>query len=390
MLLSLKEILDDASFGKEIGREEAYALMRCGDAHRLFELANRIRKIRKGNVVTYSRKVFIPLTNLCRDTCSYCTYKKEPTDPDAVMMKPEQVLDIAEKGRKAKCTEALFMTGERPEQKYGEARAWLNSMGYSTTTEYIIHISELVLKKTGLLPHTNPGNMTKEEMIQLKETNPSLGMMLENVSERLCSHGMVHELAPSKHPKARLKTLETAGELKIPFTTGLLVGIGETPEELVDSLFAIKQLHEKYGHIQEIIIQNFSPKSDTLMALAPTPTINYMLRAIAVARLIMPEMNIQVPPNLNPNHYSKYLNAGINDWGGISPVTVDYVNPEFPWPKIDDVKNASERKGFVFRARLPVYPEYIWKDGFLSDNITEYVHALADEKGLVKEDYLYG
>lgn len=390
MLLSLREILDVASFGKEIGREEAYALMRCSDADQLFELANRIRKIRKGNVVTYSRKVFIPLTNLCRDTCSYCTYKKEPTDPDAVMMKPEQVLDIAEKGRKAKCTEALFMTGERPEQKYGEARAWLNSMGYSTTTEYIIHISELVLKKTGLLPHTNPGNMTKEEMIQLKETNPSLGMMLENVSERLCSHGMVHELAPSKHPKARLKTLETAGELKIPFTTGLLVGIGETPEELVDSLFAIKQLHEKYGHIQEIIIQNFSPKSDTPMALAPTPTINYMLRAIAVARLIMPEMNIQVPPNLNPNHYSKYLNAGINDWGGISPVTVDHVNPEFPWPKIDDVKNASERKGFVFRARLPVYPEYIWKDGFLSDNITEYVHALADEKGLVKEDYLYG
>lgn len=390
MLLSLQEILGDASFGKEIGREEAYALMRCSDADRLFELANRIRKIRKGNVVTYSRKVFIPLTNLCRDTCSYCTYKKEPTDPDAVMMKPEQVLDIAEKGRKVKCTEALFMTGERPEQKYGEARAWLNSMGYSTTTEYIIHISELVLKKTGLLPHTNPGNMTREEMIQLKETNPSLGMMLENVSERLCSNGMVHELAPSKHPKARLKTLETAGELKIPFTTGLLVGIGETPEELVGSLFAIKQLHEKYGHIQEIIIQNFSPKSDTPMALAPTPTINYMLRAIAIARLIMPEMNIQVPPNLNPNHYSKYLNAGINDWGGISPVTVDHVNPEFPWPKIDDVKNASERKGFVFRARLPVYPEYIWRDGFLSDNITEYVHTLADEKGLVKEDYLYG
>lgn len=390
MLLSLQEILGDASFGKEIGREEASALMRCSDADRLFELANRIRKIRKGNVVTYSRKVFIPLTNLCRDTCSYCTYKKEPTDPDAVMMKPEQVLDIAEKGRKAKCTEALFMTGERPEQKYGEARAWLNSMGYSTTTEYIIHISELVLKKTGLLPHTNPGNMTREEMIQLKETNPSFGMMLENVSERLCSNGMVHELAPSKHPKARLKTLETAGELKIPFTTGLLVGIGETPEELVDSLFAIKQLHEKYGHIQEIIIQNFSPKPDTPMALAPTPTINYMLRAIAIARLIMPEMNIQVPPNLNPNHYSKYLNAGINDWGGISPVTVDHVNPEFPWPKIYDVKNASERKGFVFRARLPVYPEYIWRDGFLSDNITEYVHALADEKGLVKEDYLYG
>ncbi len=388
MLLSIREILDDASFGKEIGKEEAYALMRS-DTDQLFELANKTMEIKKGNVITYSRKVFIPLTNLCRDTCSYCTYKKEPDDPDATMMKPEQVLDIAEKGKKAKCTEALFVTGERPELRYDEARKWLRSMGYSTTTEYIIHMSELVLKKTGLLPHTNPGNMTRDEMIQLKEVNPSLGMMLENVSERLCSPSMPHELAPSKYPKARLKTLETAGQLKIPFTTGLLVGIGETPEELVDSLFTIKQLHEKYGHIQEIIIQNFSPKPGTPMALYPSPTINYMLRAAALARIIMPEMNIQVPPNLNPNHYSKYLKAGINDWGGISPITIDHVNPEFPWPNIDDVKYASEKYGFRFRARLPVYPEYISKNGFLSNNIMEYVYALADEKGFVKEDYLH-
>jgi len=390
MLLRVKEILDDALFGKEIGREEAYALMRSDDLEQLFELANRIRKIKKGNVVTYSRKVFIPLTNLCRDICSYCTYKREPNDPKAIMMKPEHVLDIAEKGKKAKCTEALFMTGEKPEQKYSEAREWLKSMGFATTTEYIIHMSELVLKKTGLLPHTNPGNMTKEEMIQLKETNPSLGMMLENVSERLCSQGMPHELAPSKHPKARMRTIEIAGQLKIPFTTGLLVGIGETPEELVDSLFAIKQLYEKYGHIQEVIIQNFSPKPDTPMALTPTPTLNYMLKVVAIARIIMPEMNIQVPPNLSPQTYARYLNAGINDWGGISPVTIDHVNPEFPWPKIDDMKSESEKNGFKFRARLPVYPEYMHKDGFLSYNVQEYVYQFIDEDGLVREDYLNG
>lgn len=386
-MLSQKEILDDVLFGKEIGREEAYALMHSSNAEQLSELANRIRKIKKGNITTYSRKVFIPLTNLCRDTCSYCTYKREPSDPKAVMMKPEQVLEIAQKGKKARCTEALFMTGERPEQKYDEARQWLKSLGYSSTIEYITHMSELVLKNTGLLPHTNPGNMTKEEMIELKRSNPSLGMMLENVSERLCSKGMPHELAPSKNPKVRLKTIENAGQLKIPFTTGLLVGIGETPYELVDSLFAIKELHAKYGHIQEVIIQNFSPKPDTPMALAPTPTLNYMLKAVAVARIIMPSMNIQVPPNLNPSHYNKYLDAGINDWGGISPVTIDHVNPEFPWPRIDDVKSATEQNGFVFRARLPVYPEYISKE-YLSDEVLEYATALADERGLVKEEYL--
>ncbi|MEE8133094.1 MAG: 7,8-didemethyl-8-hydroxy-5-deazariboflavin synthase CofG [Nitrososphaerales archaeon] len=386
-MINQKQILGDALSGKEIETEEANTLM-CSDIHQLVEIANNIREIKKGNIITYSKKVFIPLTNLCRDTCSYCAYKKEPNDSGVTMMKPEQILDIAEKGKKAKCTEVLFITGERPEQKYDEARKWLRSVGYSTTTEYIIHMSELVLKKVGLLPHTNPGNMTREEMIRLKEVNPSLGMMLENVSDRLCRPGMPHEFAPSKDPKARLNTLETAGQLKIPFTTGLLVGMGETPEELVNSLFAIKQLHERYGHIQEIIIQNFSAKADTPMALAPTPTLNYMLRAIAIARIIMPEMNIQVPPNLNPNHYSKFLKAGINDWGGISPVTVDYVNPEFPWPNIAEVKYASERNGFKFKARLPVYPEYIRKEGFLSHDVSGYVSALADEKGLVREDYL--
>ncbi len=381
-----QEIREDVLLGKAITKEDAYSLINS-DYGKLFELADRIKKDKKGNIVTYSRKVFIPLTNLCRDTCSYCTYKREPNDPRAVMMKPEQVLEVAERGKKVRCTEALFMTGERPEQKYDEARQWLKSLGYSSTTEYVIHMSELVLKKTGLLPHTNPGNMTTEEMLALKQSNPSLGMMLENVSERLCGEDMPHEFAPSKNPKVRLKTIENAGKLKIPFTTGLLVGMGETPYELVDSLFAIKVLHARYGHIQEVIIQNFSPKPDTQMSLAPTPTLNYMLKAVAVARIIMPDMNIQVPPNLNPNNYGKYLDAGINDWGGISPVTIDHVNPEFAWPRIDDVKSATERKGFVFRARLPVYPEYIRED-FLTDNVMEHIRAIAGEQGLVKEEYL--
>jgi 7,8-didemethyl-8-hydroxy-5-deazariboflavin synthase CofG subunit len=385
-LLSQNEILHDALFGS-IGREEAHALMQSGDVEHLFQLANSVRKIRKGKVTTYSRKIFIPLTNLCRDTCSYCTYKRDPSDPTAVMMKPEQVLDIAEKGRKSRCTEALFMAGERPEQKYSEARQWLRSLGYSSTIEYIAHMSELVLKKTGLLPHTNPGTMTVEEMLALKQSNPSLGMMLENVSDRLCSKNMPHELAPSKNPKARLKTIENAGQLKIPFTTGVLVGIGETPYELVESLFAIKELHEKYGHIQEVIIQNFSPKPDTQMAVAPVPTLNYMLKTAAIARILMPDMNIQVPPNLNPSYYGKYLCTGINDWGGISPVTMDHVNPEFPWPIIDDVKSATEQNGFVFRARLPVYPEYMNKN-FLSEEMLEFTRALVDEHGLVREGYL--
>ncbi len=388
-MFGLKEILDHSSFNQELDKEEGYALMRS-DIKKLSELANSIREINKGKIMTYSRKVFIPLTNLCRDTCSYCTYKKEPESPDVTMMNPEQILDIAEKGKKANCTEALFVTGERPEQKYPEARHWLRSMGYSSTVEYIIHMSELVLKKVGLLPHTNAGNLTREEMIQLKEVNPSLGLMLENVSERLCSPGMPHELAPSKHPKARLKTLETAGKLRVPFTTGLLIGIGETPEELIDSLFTIKRLHERYGHIQEIIIQNFSPKINTPLALAPIPTIDYMLRAIAIARIIMPQMNIQIPPNLNPNRYSIFFKAGINDFGGVSPVTVDHVNPEFSWPKIVDIKNTSERNGFKFKARLPIYPEYIVRDGFLSDNMKEYVYALTDDEGLVREEYLLG
>ncbi|AIC15360.1 7,8-didemethyl-8-hydroxy-5-deazariboflavin synthase CofG [Nitrososphaera viennensis] len=371
-------------------RHDAMRLMAECPTEELVSAAGRVRDLaRPGGIVTYSRKVFINLVNLCRDTCSYCTYKKEPGDPMLSMLGPGQVLAIAEAGRRARCTEALFVTGERPEQKYGEARSWLSSLGHSSTVDYIREMSELVLAKTGLLPHTNAGSMTKKEMAQLRDTNVSMGVMLETSSERLMGRGMAHEGAPSKNPKVRIKTLESAGELKIPMTTGILAGIGETPEELVDSLFVIKELHEKHGHIQEVILQNFEPKPDTGMAnFASTPK-EYFLRAVAVSRLVMPAMNIQVPPNLNPAIYGRYIDAGINDWGGISPVTIDHVNPEFPWPTIESVKQVTEEKGKHLRARLPVYPEYL-EGGFISERLEEYVRLLSDHSGLVKEEYLGG
>jgi 7,8-didemethyl-8-hydroxy-5-deazariboflavin synthase len=370
-----------------IAKAEARQLMAGCATDMLVAAAGRMRDRTKPGAVTYSRKVFINLVNLCRDTCTYCTYKKEPGDPMLSMMDPQQVLAVAEAGRKFRCTEALFVTGERPEQKYGQAAAWLRSVGHSSTVEYIREMSELVLEKTGLLPHTNAGSLTKKEMSALKDTNVSLGVMLETSSERLMGKGMPHEDAPSKNPKVRIKTLENAGELRIPMTTGLLVGIGETPEELVDSLFAIRQLHEKYGHIQEVIMQNFAPKPETGMAQFPPAPSDYFLRSVAMARIIMPEMNVQVPPNLNPDVFGRYIDAGINDWGGISPVTIDHVNPEFPWPSIQSVQKVTEGRGRRLRARLPLYPEFL-KGGFItSERLLQQISLIADSSGLVREDY---
>jgi len=371
-----------------IARSEAHQLLQECATKDLIGAAGRIRDRTRPGAITYSRKVFINLVNLCRDMCTYCTYKKEPGDPMISMLNPAQVIAIAEAGKKFRCTEALFVTGERPEQKYAEASSWLRSLGHLSTIEYIQEMSELVIKKTGLLPHTNAGSMTKKEMSILKDTNTSLGVMLETSSERLMEKGMPHEAAPSKNPKVRIKTLQSAGELKIPMTTGLLVGIGETPEELVDSLFVIKQLHEKYGHIQEVIMQNFAPKPETIMAGFPPASPEYFLRAVAVARIIMPGMNIQVPPNLNPGILGRYIDAGINDWGGISPVTIDHVNPEFPWPTIESVKGVTEARGRRLRARLPVYPEFL-KGGFItSERLLQRIDLIADASGLIKEDYV--
>jgi FO synthase len=293
--------------------------------------------------------------------------------------------------KKLKCTEALIVTGERPELKYKEARDWLNKLNYKTLVEFIADVSEKILEKTGLLPHTNAGSLTKKEMSMLKSTNVSLGMMLENSSEALLNVGKAHENAPSKNPKVRIRSLISAGELKIPITTGLLIGIGESLSDVVNSLILINELNKKYGHIQEVIIQNFSPKIGTHMENDVPPSNDYFLKCIATARILLKNISVQVPPNLSPKIYAGYIDAGINDWGGISPLTPDYVNPEFPWPTIKDIARITAMKGFTLRARLPIYPEFINNhdkySNFVPCRLKKYIEDLIDNSGLVKGEY---
>ena len=304
------------------------------------------------------------------------------------MMRPSEVIEIAKAGKKLRCTEALLVTGERPEQRYPQARSWLHSLGYSSTIEYIREMSENILHKTGLLPHTNAGSLTKKEMSLLKDTNISMGVMLESSSERLAQKGMPHEMAPSKNPKVRIKTLEDAGDLRIPTTTGLLIGIGEEPQDIIDSLFLIKGINQRYGHIQEVIIQNFAPKPGTPMSATLPPANSFFLTIVGVARIVLGEMNIQVPPNLTPYTFGKYLEAGINDWGGISPLTIDHVNPEFSWPSISSLRDVTQSKGYSLRARLPVYPEFLFDNKFIPERLRSYIEPICDDCGLVPEEYL--
>jgi len=381
------DVLQGIIDSRELKAEDAVRLISCtGETARLLKsVAAAVRVRGKGRTITYSRKVFIPLTNLCRDTCGYCTFKKDPWENDAKTMTPREVLSVAEAGRRFGCTEALFTLGERPEQRFAEARVFLQNLGYTTTLEYLRYASDLVIKNTGLLPHANPGTMTKREMSSLRDVNASMGMMLENVSERLCMEGGPHAHAPSKHPKLRLATIKNAGELKIAFTTGLLIGIGETPEEIVDSLYAIKKLNDEYGHIQEVIIQNFRAKPDTPMKENPEPSHEFMQNVVAIARLVFGEdMNLQVPPNLTPVSYPDFISCGINDWGGISPVTKDHVNPEAPWPEVQAVSKVCEELGFKLKPRLPIYPEFVLKkNGFIPEPIKELIQSMIDEAGYV-------
>jgi len=373
--------------GRELKPEDAVRLISyTGESARLLRsVAAAIRARGKGRTISYSRKVFIPLTNLCRDTCAYCTFKKVPWEIDAKTMTPEEALSVAEAGRQSRCTEALFTLGERPEQRFAEARVFLQKLGFGTTLEYLRYVSELVLNNTGLLPHANPGTMTKKEMSSLRDVNASMGLMLENVSERLCAEDGPHAHAPSKHPKLRLATIKNAGELKIAFTTGLLIGIGETSEEIVDSLYALKKLNDEYGHIQEVIIQNFRAKPDTPMKEELEPSHEFMQNVVAVARLVFgEEMNLQVPPNLSPTSYPDFISCGINDWGGISPVTKDYVNPEAPWPEILMVNKTCKKLGFKLKARLPIYPEFILKkNDLVPEPIKQRIGSMIDEAGFV-------
>ena len=367
-----------ARTGRAIDRSAALLLVKQAPLPDLLRAATSVRACGKGTVVTYSRKVFIPLTTLCRDYCGYCTFRKDPGQPGALFMTPEEVLALAERGHLAGCKEALFSLGDQPERVFPEAREFLRKQGYSRTLDYLAAMCELVLEKTGLLPHSNPGVMDRASLERLKDSNASVGLMLENVSPRLMRDGLPHANAPDKVPALRLRTIEEAGKLSMGFTTGILIGIGETMEERVDSLFAIRTLHEKYGHIQEVIIQNFRSKPDIPMAAHPEPSLGDMLRTIAVARLILgPHMNVQAPPNLSYDDFPRLLEAGINDWGGISPITKDFINPEAAWPQIARLQAETESRGFVLRERLALYPEFLPQEKFLSPSVRAKAHLLA-------------
>ena len=384
----LKLVLGSDISGITVNSQEAVELKNYfnNDLRDLIEAASSLRNIGKGNIVTFSPKVFIPLTRLCRDYCGYCTFRLDPQDTDTLFLSPEEVLDVALKGQELGCTEALFTLGERPELRFSEAKAWLNERGYQTTHEYLTDMCEMVLSKTRLLPHANPGTMSQRELSQLRPFNPSTGMMLESKSELLYAEGGPHEFAPSKRPIARLKTIENAGKLRIPFTTGLLIGIGETLDDRIESLLAIRDLNRKYGHIQEVIVQNFRAKPLTPMETEPDADTKHMLWTVSVARLILgPDVNIQVPPNLSADNYQMYLQAGINDWGGVSPLTIDYVNPEAPWPTLDNLNIRTEDEGFVLKPRLPIYPEFFLDtDKFVDSNMRDKLSALVDNDGYVK------
>jgi len=379
------ESLNNVLENKTISRQEIIEIYQYAikDPRELFSVAHNLRKKFKKETVTFSKKAFFNIINLCKDTCTYCTYKAEPEDTKLSLMSKQQILELLQLAKKYKCVEALFVTGEKPEQKYPEAREWLKKNGFKSTTEYLIHASELALE-LGLFPHTNAGNLNFDEMKELKKTNVSMGIMLENVSDRLTERGMPHYLAASKRPKTRLSILENSGKLKIPMTTGILVGIGETIEEVIDSIFAIKQLHQKYGNIQEVILQNFQPKQDTIMKNNPSADENYFKTIVALSRIIMPEMNIQIPPNLSPKSYQSFLSIGINDWGGISPLTPDFVNPEFSWPEISKVDENSKNAGFDLKCRFPIYPEFF---SFISKELRDKMSGIENSEGLVKEEY---
>ncbi|MCL4395490.1 MAG: 7,8-didemethyl-8-hydroxy-5-deazariboflavin synthase CofG [Chloroflexi bacterium] len=353
----------------------------------LFRRAARIRDTRTGRTITYSRKVFLPLTNLCLDRCKYCTFARRPDDPAAHTMAPDEVLRIARAGRKAGCKEALFSLGDKPELSYQSHRDWLARHGCRSTIEYLEAMCRLVFDETGLLPHSNPGLLTRAEMRSLRPVNVSLGMMLESSSRRLLQTGQAHHGCPDKVPELRLAALEAAGELRIPFTTGILIGIGETVEERVEALLAIRAVHEKYGHIQEVIIQNFRSKGDTEFAGRSEPDALDVARTAAVARLIFGgEINVQVPPNLTPDAYGVYLRAGINDWGGVSPVTRDFINPEMAWPHLKSLNSITAEAGFELRERLAAYPEYVREPGWIPEPLRREALRWTDNSGLVARD----
>ncbi len=382
------QILERALEGDLPSPEEALLLADYDDLQSLMQVAAAMRDAAHANRVSYSRKVFIPLTHLCRDVCHYCTFAWSPRKVERAYMTPEEVLEVARAGARAGCKEALFTLGDKPELRYRVAREELERMGHPSTISYLAEMCQLVLRETGLLPHANPGVMTREEIEVLRKVTVSQGIMLETASERLSFRGGPHYGSPDKHPAVRVATIEAAGELAVPFTSGILIGIGETRRERIQSLLVLRDLHRRYGHIQEVIIQNFRAKPGTRMADAPEPTLEDLLWTVAVARIVLgPEMNVQAPPNLSPGTYGKLIEAGINNWGGVSPVTPDHVNPEAPWPHLRELAQKTEEAGKELVERLAIYPEYVREPSrWVDPQVLPKLLYHADSEGYARTD----
>ena len=347
--------------------------------------AGELRDRRWGRAISYSRKVFIPLTTMCRNTCGYCTFVKHPGDPGANFMTPDEVLAVAVNGERLGCKEALFSLGERPERRYSEAREALARLGYASTVDYLVDACRLVLDNTRLVPHVNAGTLTGEEIARLREVSGSMGMMLENVSRRLSQPGMAHHACPDKAPLLRLRTIEAAGRLGVPFTTGILIGIGETWDERVESLVAINELHRRHGHVQEVIVQNFRAKPGTAMAEWLEPSREDMLRTLAMARLVLdPSISLQAPPNLE-QAFEDYIDCGINDWGGISPLTADHINPERAWPAVAELARRTQARGYRLVERLTVYPAFL---GIETAPLHATLAGMARADGLARDQFV--
>jgi len=389
-MTNVVHLMSRASRPDGLSRSDALELARAGDSDlaRLTDAAAALRDSVYGSVISYSRKVFIPLTHLCRDVCHYCTFAEPSRAGRRAYMTPDEVLAVARAGQAVGCKEALFTLGDKPESRYRAAREELTKLGYGTTLEYVADMARLVYEETGLLPHVNPGVMTGAEISMLKRVSVSQGLMLESSSERLCEKGGPHFGSPDKHPAARLETIRQAGELRAPITTGLLLGIGETREEFINSLLDLRRLHRQYGHIQEVIIQNFRAKPGTKMVDAPEPGPDAMLWAVATARLVLgPHMNIQAPPNLSPDLIGRLIGAGINDWGGISPVTPDHVNPEAPWPHLESLAAETKLAGKTLVERLAVYPEFIFDESdWIESGLRSAILGRIDAQGYARTD----
>ena len=354
----------------------------------LDDLMAETRSLRRSTLVTYSPKVFIPLTTLCRDVCGYCTFARPPGRGERAYLDVDEVLAIAQAGAAAGCTEALFTLGDRPEARYRVARAELEELGFATTLEYLAHCARRVLNETGLLSHLNPGVMTRDELVALRPVAASMGIMLETTAERLAARGGPHWASPDKVPARRLETIRLAGELAIPFTSGILVGIGETREERLDALHELRRLADEHGHLREVIVQNFRAKPGTRMAGEPDAPLDEHLWSVAAARIVLgSEIHVQAPPNLAYDDFPLLLDAGIDDWGGVSPVTVDHVNPEAPWPEIERLAAACRSRGLELAPRLPLYPEHVADLGRWSDpDVAPAIRRAADAHGLARED----